>query len=1386
MSFWTDTLRPALKVVAAAVAAYYGQWNIAANLLQSGISDHQAARERKKAKARFNAAQRDRQQMIASATNPRQDVYGRQVVSGTVLFKHSAGAKKEFLYLAVELARHEIDAIEAIYIGDVEVTGWAANGDVTTPAFIKGSSGVSVAVGTGSNPIPIAPPPGSTVRLVSVHKRTFGRDGVDTDITSQCSLSGNTVIVAGAESNASVIVNWAWSSGRALVRVYPALGSADQTAFAAWQSEIGDKWTAAHRLRGRAAVGVRMEYDQDIFGSMRDVSIRARVRGKKLYDPRTGQTVYSNNSALVTADMLRVRMGASPAQVPDAEIAAEADICDQIVSTGTEMGSQRRYTCDIAIGTDVSPKDALDLVRETMDGSVIWAQGRWRVRVGIWREPAVTLTAADLADGARTLTPRAQRRQLCNSVVTTYTEPLANWVLMPAPEVRSGTYLDQDGGFELPMQISIEGATDCWRAQRLGKIELEKSRNGALFSARWSANAYDLVPGETCYVQIDRYFGSLAKAFVVVERKLDLQSLEIDLTLRETAAGIWEWAGGLGPDLTPNTSLPSPFAAVDMLTGVTLVSGNSTLLQLADGTVMARVRAAWTQHTSAFVTSGGRIELAWRRADGADDWVSVPPVAGDATGAMIGPLDDRVAVLVRLRAVNAAGRAGPWFIKSHVVAGKSAAPTAPTALAVAESSSGVRILAVTHVPDLDHAGYEARYSATLTAAWSAMTPLASWSGTAPTWEVTAPGAGTWRIAVIAVDTSGNESSPVYTTVTLGDVGADAGGNLVRDGYLYGQPTSWSCPVVPVSPAGSVPWTHALQLTGRDALEVGNDIRVRAGELLYVGADLTGWQSAYPINVGIMAKSPNGTILAFVSAITLPAGSGWQRLEGTLTVPANAVTATPWVQVDGPIGGTYPQSWASNISISRSMPAVQSAQAAANAIAAQSSATSALTQLQAISSDGVLSSIEKKTAIVDWNALWNAQSGIVSQANSLGITTERDAYTAALSALSTYLLSLSPSWADTTQSTTIVPVIWRTNWDSAYQARQTLLNRIAAVAATRADYSSVSNKPEAANLCWNGDGMAGTSGWDAGVLRHDWGTVTANNYWLANGLAGGRYAMTFMQRDSLFGDAFGVAAGEIYTVSAVGVHTGAVTGGYASSIGLVVYRADGAVLAWLAGVTLPGSQVHGKLTGQVTIPAGAATAKVWVQVDGLSNFSAPGNGCHWTDIDVRRTYGTSLLQQDAAPRLTSIYTLFTEATGSPGTISSCGSGWLEYYIDPGDQLKITATISGVQIKTTDSYINLFLDLYWIFDGQTPPISNQQSYYKSRVNITAPSASVYSQEDNIIMRLTAIAPLPVKTGYTRSRRVLLSAGLSAYGDTSDAYSIYVKGSVEFSIEVIKKWG
>ena len=90
-------------------------------------------------------------------------------------------------------------------------------------------------------------------------------------------------------------------SGKARIKIK--LGTDDQTAFSDLVSESDSNWTANHRLQGRAAVYIRLEYNQDVYpNGMPNFSFQ--IRGKKVYDPRSETTVWSANPALCIADYL--------------------------------------------------------------------------------------------------------------------------------------------------------------------------------------------------------------------------------------------------------------------------------------------------------------------------------------------------------------------------------------------------------------------------------------------------------------------------------------------------------------------------------------------------------------------------------------------------------------------------------------------------------------------------------------------------------------------------------------------------------------------------------------------------------------------------------------------------------------------------------------------------------------------------------------------------------------------------------------------------------------------------------------------------------------------------------------------------------------------------
>ena len=138
-------------------------------------------------------------------------------------------------------------------------------------------------------------------------------------------------------------------------------------------------------------------------------------------------------------------------------------------------------------------------------------------------------------------------------------------------------------------------------------------------------------------------------------------------------------------------------------------------------------------------------------------------------------------------------------------------------------------------------------------------------------------------------------------------------------------------------------------------------------------------------------------------------------------------------------------------------AAQSANTAASN--AETSANNANSAIASIISDNVLSAFEKPSERSRWNDIANEKSGITSQANTYGISTELTNYNNAFQSLATYLNNGTtwstgvPIWladANLSTDTVIVGSTYRTNWNNYFSTRQILLNAIYAKAKTLAD------------------------------------------------------------------------------------------------------------------------------------------------------------------------------------------------------------------------------------------------------------------------------------------------------------------------------------------------
>lgn len=132
-----------------------------------------------------------------------------------------------------------------------------------------------------------------------------------------------------------------------------------------------------------------------------------------------------------------------------------------------------------------------------------------------------------------------------------------------------------------------------------------------------------------------------------------------------------------------------------------------------------------------------------------------------------------------------------------------------------------------------------------------------------------------------------------------------------------------------------------------------------------------------------------------------------------------------------------------------------AQTAANnaqttATTAATNAATANTALTNLASDNILSPVEKPSVIQDYAVITGEQAGIDAQATTYAITTEKTNYDAAVTALTTYLGTLSGWNTVPGADVAIVGATFRSKFSDVYTKRQLLLNAIAAKAKVLAD------------------------------------------------------------------------------------------------------------------------------------------------------------------------------------------------------------------------------------------------------------------------------------------------------------------------------------------------
>lgn len=463
-------------------------------------------------------------------------------------------------------------------------------------------------------------------------------------------------------------------------------------------AECPSDWTSAHILAGIAYIYVRIQYDQDRFPSGFQ-SIAAVLKGKKVYDPRTDTTAWSDNAALCIRDYLVSGYGLACAadEVDDSYIEAAANICDEAVALDSaETMFQARYQLNGSFKLDQTPIDIMEQLISACAGTLIYIQGAYRLQVGAYEPPGVTLTASEFA-GPLSVTTRVPRREVFNSVVGTYINPAQKWTAVSFPMVTVDTFLAEDNGEVIQRDVEFPFTTDRAMCQRLARIQLLIARRPVTIEAPFKYGAIRVTAGQTVAITLDE-FAWHEKDFRVKSWKFDVNTGIVTLTMQEEYSTNYSWTYlDAGPDLsTPDSGLVNSLD-IPAPTGLTVAP---TAQVNADGYTVSALLVTWTNGAHPFVTA---TEIQWKQA-GDSAWSS-REVARPTNQIIIAPVISGVTYQVRARSVANLVRSAWTSTGTGDGAYDSTAPGVPTDGEVFAQKNGLHV-AWTPPSDKDLAAVE--------------------------------------------------------------------------------------------------------------------------------------------------------------------------------------------------------------------------------------------------------------------------------------------------------------------------------------------------------------------------------------------------------------------------------------------------------------------------------------------------------------------------------------------------------------------------------------------------------------------------------------------------------------------------------------------------------
>ena len=492
----------------------------------------------------------------------RQIIYGETRCAGTITFMRTTGTDNNKLSMYIVFSGHEVEGFTGLYINDKLVT--------TTSSTSSGA-------GTDNKIYTVT----SSDYVNTENEHDFG--------------SGR-------------LIRFTFNDGSQTAR--------DTLANSSHGSSVID---SNFILTGCSYMYVEMIYDTEKLPQLPNINMR--IKGKKVYDPRTTSVAWSDNPALCIRDYLQdtnYGLKCTSDELNDTANAggfqSAANTCEQTVSNIGGV-SEERYTANGFSNFSANGTGIIEGLLSAMGGKLTFTNGKFNVFVGAAQTPSLTITDDDLLSAVQ-VSRNTAANELFNFAKSVFVDKNNNYIATDSPELSSSTdgtaYLNIDtpsgestANYKKRMELQLPYTQTVTTAERLTKIALQHQRQTEQLSLLTTTKFLRLQPADWVYVTNER-LGYSGKTFEVISTQLEfIEQDEVPvaacrLTVKSIDASTYDFVTNdyVTPVTNGDTSeVPTGSVEITAPSSLTL----SQILVKEGGVAKINILAQWSQNTSPFV-----------------------------------------------------------------------------------------------------------------------------------------------------------------------------------------------------------------------------------------------------------------------------------------------------------------------------------------------------------------------------------------------------------------------------------------------------------------------------------------------------------------------------------------------------------------------------------------------------------------------------------------------------------------------------------------------------------------------------------------------------------------------------------------------------------------